>query len=69
MNEKRITESLSWNDPRGVMKTPDDVAAMVRLKACGWGVKRIARELGCNHHGEALRGGGRPGAVQGAQTT
>jgi hypothetical protein len=32
------------------MKTPDDVAAMVRLKGCGWGTKRIARELGCSHH-------------------
>ncbi len=32
------------------MKTPDDVAEMLRLKACGWGVKRIARELGCSHH-------------------
>lgn len=51
MSEDRITASPSWNDPRGeVMKTPDDVAAMVRLKACGWGVKRIARELGCSHH-------------------
>lgn len=51
MNEERIAESPSWNDPRGeVMKTPDDVAAMVRLKACGWGIKRIARELGCSHH-------------------
>jgi len=51
MNEERIAGSPSWNDPRGqVMKTPDDVAAMVRLKACGWGIKRIARELGCSHH-------------------
>jgi transposase len=51
MNNERITECPSWNDPRGeVMKTPDDVAAMVRLKACGWGIKRIARELGCSHH-------------------
>jgi hypothetical protein len=51
MNEERIAESRSWNDPRGqVMKTPGDVAAMVRLKACGWGIKRIARELGCSHH-------------------
>ena len=34
MNEERITESLSWNDPRGqVMKTPDDVAEMLRLGA------------------------------------
>jgi transposase len=32
------------------MKTPDDVAAMLRLKSCGWGIKRIARELGCSHH-------------------
>ncbi len=51
MNEERITENPSWNDPRGqVMKTPDDVAEMLRLKACGWGVKRIARLLGCSHH-------------------
>ena len=51
MNEERISESPSWSDPRGqVMKTPDDVAEMLRLKACGWGLKRIARELGCSHH-------------------
>jgi transposase len=51
MNEERITETPSWNDPRGqVMKTPDDVAEMLRLRACGWGVKRIARHLGCSHH-------------------
>ena len=34
---------------REVMQTPDEVAAMLRLKALGWGVKRIARELGCSH--------------------
>jgi transposase len=51
MNEDRITESPSWSDPRGQeMKTPDDVAEMLRLKACGWGLKRIARQLGCSHH-------------------
>lgn len=51
MNDDRIAGSPSWDDPRGqAMKTPDDVAAMVRLKACGWGIKRIARELGCSHH-------------------
>ncbi|PBB28960.1 helix-turn-helix domain-containing protein [Mesorhizobium sp. WSM3882] len=51
MNEQRITESPSWSDPRGqVMKTPDDLAEMLRLKACGWGLKRIARQLGCSHH-------------------
>ena len=32
--------------PRGeVMQTPDEVAAMLRLKALGWGVRRIAAEL------------------------
>lgn len=51
MNEERIRESRSWSDPRGqLMKTPDDVAEMLRLRACGWGVKRIARQLGCSHH-------------------
>ena len=32
------------------MKAPDDVVEMLRLKACGWGPKRIARQLGCSHH-------------------
>lgn len=51
MNEEGITERLSWSDPWGqVMKTPEDVAEMLRLKACGWGVKRIGRQLGCSHH-------------------
>jgi transposase len=51
MEDERITGSPSWNDPRGqVMKTPEDIEEMLRLKACGWGLKRIARELGCSHH-------------------
>ena len=51
MTEERIVAIPSLNSRRGeVMKTPDEVAAMVRLKACGWGIKRIARELGCSHH-------------------
>jgi hypothetical protein len=34
MYEERITETPSWNDPRGqVMKTPDDVTEMLRLSA------------------------------------
>jgi transposase len=38
------------NLPRGeVMQTPDEVAAMLRLRSLGWGVRRIARELGCSH--------------------
>jgi len=45
------TSPAEDDDPRGqVMKTPEDVEAMLRLKACGWGVKRIAREVGCSHH-------------------
>lgn len=51
MDEGRITQNPPWSDLRGqVMKTPDDVAEMLRLKACGWGLKRIARQLGCSHH-------------------
>jgi len=52
MEEERITESALQDEVlRGqVMKTPDDVAAMLRLKSLGWGAKRIARELGCSHH-------------------
>lgn len=34
---------------REAMQTPGEVAAMLRLKGLGWGIKRIARELGCSH--------------------
>jgi hypothetical protein len=30
------------------MQGPAEVAAMLRLKALGWGVRRIAAELGCS---------------------
>ena len=51
MDDDRITQSPSWNDPRGqVMKTPEDVEEMLRLRACGWGLKRIGEQLGCSHH-------------------
>ena len=36
------TEGL-W---RVEMKEPDDVSVMLRLKALGWGARRIAAELG-----------------------
>ena len=48
--------SLNEAIPRGieprrdVMKAPDDVSAMLKLKALGWGAKRIAAELGCSKH-------------------
>jgi hypothetical protein len=51
MKQERISGGSPWSDPRGqVMKTPDDVAEMLRLRACGWGLKRIARQLGCSRH-------------------
>lgn len=52
MPEERIEGSaLRISDPRrDVMKAPDEVAAMLRLKELGWGIKRIARELGASHH-------------------
>src|SRR5690242_4558902 len=39
------------NDPRGeTMLAPDEVAAMARLHALGWGTKRISGELGCSRN-------------------
>lgn len=32
------------------MRTPDEVAAMLRLRELGWGTKRIAAELGCSRN-------------------
>lgn len=33
-----------------IMETPEDVAAMLRLRAAGWGTKRIALALGCSRN-------------------
>jgi|GEM_PF-6014780 len=42
MDGERIIGSPLWSDPRGQeIKTPDDVAEMLRLKACDWGIKRV----------------------------
>ncbi len=59
------------------MQTPDEVAAMLRLKALGWGVRRIAGELGCSHMTVrrylseggwvAYRGRGRPRTLTGLE--
>jgi transposase len=49
-----MTESTTMTMPqtevlrRIEMKAPDDVSAMLRLKALGWGARRIAAELGCS---------------------
>jgi len=42
------------------MRTPDEVAAMLRLRALGWGERRIAGELGCSRRAvrRYLAGGG-----------
>ena len=49
MQDEKGQSSLRVRDPRGEeMKTPDDVSSMARLKALGWGAKRIAAELGCS---------------------
>ena len=59
------------------MQTPEEVAAMLRLKALGWGVRRIAGELGCSHMTVrrylaeggwvAYRGRGRPRTLSGLE--
>jgi transposase len=59
------------------MRMPDEIAAMLRLKALGWGIKRIARELGCSHMTirryvaqggwVRYRGGGRPRKLTGLE--
>ena len=59
-------ENRSWiEDPRGhLMKTPDDVAEMLRLRTCGWGIKRICTGARLQPpYGEGVRGGGRREAV------
>jgi transposase len=41
---------LTDDQRRDLMKAPDEVSAMLRLKALGWGSKRIAAELGCSRN-------------------
>jgi transposase len=48
INEEDQALARCGDPRRAEMKTPDDVSAMVRLKALGWGAKRIALELGCS---------------------
>jgi transposase len=45
------------------MRAPDEVSTMLQLNALGWGVRRIAAELGCSHTTvrRYLRAGGWPG--------
>lgn len=50
---------MDWTG-RQVMQTPEDVAQMLRLKAAGLGIKRIARKMGCSKNTvrRYLRAGG-----------
>ncbi len=50
MTETADIPSLMENQRRKLMKAPEDVSAMLRLKALGWGSKRIAAELGCSRN-------------------
>ena len=59
------------------MQTPEEVTAMLRRKALGWSVRRIAGELGCSHMTVrrylaqggwvAYRGRGRPRTLTGLE--
>ncbi len=51
MSELKSEHAPQIEDLRRVeMRTPDEVQAMVRLRALGWGAKRIAAELGCSRN-------------------
>src|SRR4051794_2450044 len=50
MTEDETVPSRLNDERRDVMKAPDDVSAMLRLRALGWGSKRIAAELGCSRN-------------------
>lgn len=50
MTELRNGLSRTVVSGRIEMRTPDEVSAMLALKACGWGSKRIAAELGCSRN-------------------
>ncbi len=51
---------------RQMMRTPDEVATMLRLHGLGWGTRRIAAEVGCNRETVqryVAAGGWAPGRV------
>lgn len=50
MLNSSVDASPRVSEPRREeMRTPDEVTVMLRLKDLGWGVRRIAAELGCSH--------------------
>ena len=50
MTDEAAVPLLLGDQRRDMMKAPDDVSAMLRLKELGWGSKRIAAELGCSRN-------------------
>jgi transposase len=50
MGDDAAVPSSVGEQRRDVMKAPDEVSAMLRLKGLGWGSKRIAAELGCSRN-------------------
>jgi transposase len=50
MNSQRILLPVTTIRKGDVMQTPEAVAAMRRLYELGWGVRRIAGELGCSRN-------------------
>ena len=73
-----VDPALSLTMRGDEMLQAEEVAAMLRLQALGWGAKRIAAELGCSRNTvrRYLRQGGwapyrvpeRAGALDGLQT-
>lgn len=50
MDVSMVDPGGRWAVDRGDgMREPDEVAAMIRLHRLGWGVRRIAEEIGCSH--------------------
>lgn len=51
MSKELMAVGLQVEELQGeAMRTPDDVAAMLRLRDLGWGSKRIAAKLGCSRN-------------------
>ncbi len=50
MTDEAAVPLLLGDQRRDIMKAPDEVSAMLRLKELGWGSKRIAAELGCSRN-------------------
>jgi uncharacterized protein YjcR len=50
MTEDATVPSGLGDQRRDMMKAPDKVSAMLRLKGLSWGSKRISAELGCSRN-------------------